>query len=121
MKKIKASRFEDCPQCGKQKRRLMACTHCGYSFIASKRLSPKAKTAKNKKATSQQKTEKVVPNKQVNKDRNIPMEKERKKIVRPYPSEELPDYDQLRSKNDIFTTGRVTSGGAIESGKNRKH
>jgi hypothetical protein len=46
--------------------------------------------------------------------------KPKKPIVHPYPTGTLPDYDELRGRNDIFANGRVTSG-SFESGKNRKH
>jgi len=49
MNRSKASRFEKCPQCGGEKRKLVACSNCGYSYIAAKGLMPKKESIKNKK------------------------------------------------------------------------
>jgi hypothetical protein len=75
--------------CKKQKLKLMPCTHCGYT--------PKKKALTTKKTVKPKKS---------------------KKIVHPYPSGKLPDYDELRGRDDIFAKGRVISS-AFESGKKR--
>ena len=92
-----------CPKCGAEKPLLMACPACGYSV----------RKAQMKKGKSQ-----VCPRCGAFANKKHIERKDCKDIASQISS--LPDYDKLRSENDVFSRGLVRSGGGFGVGKKKK-
>lgn len=92
-----------CPKCGEPKSLLMACQSCGYS----------KRKAQMKKHKSQE-----CPRCGAFATKEHIQRKDCKRRTSQISG--LPDYDKLRSENDVFSRGLVRSGGGFGVGKKKR-